>query len=100
VPPAEQDPYQNEWNDLVAAIRGDKPYNECKRGVEASLVTSMGRMAAHTGQEVTYEDILNSDHEMAPGLDKITDDSPAPLIADANGRYPVPMPGITRKREY
>jgi predicted dehydrogenase len=100
VKPEEQDPYQNEWNDLVTAIRGDKPYNETKRGVEASLVTSMGRMAAHTGQEITYEDILNSDHEMAPGLDKITDASPAPLVADANGRYPVPMPGITRKREY
>ena len=43
---SEQNPYQNEWNDLVDAIRGDKPYNEVKRGVEASLVTSMGRMAA------------------------------------------------------
>ena len=42
----EGSPYQNEWNDLVDAIRNDKPYNEVKRGVEASLVTSMGRMAA------------------------------------------------------
>ncbi len=50
VGPDEQDPYQNEWNDLVDAIRNDKPYNEVKRGVEASLATSMGRMAAHTGQ--------------------------------------------------
>ena len=49
------------------AIVNDKPYNEVKRGVEASLVTSMGRMAAHTGQEISFEDMLNSDHEMAPG---------------------------------
>ena len=42
-------PYQNEWNDLVDAIRNDKPYNEAERGVEASLVTSLGRKAAHTG---------------------------------------------------
>jgi len=100
VPPGEGDPYQNEWNDLIDAVRNDKPYNEVKRGVEASLVTSMGRMAAHTGQEITFEDMLNCEHEMAPGLDKITANSPAPLVADANGRYPVPMPGITRKREY
>jgi predicted dehydrogenase len=100
VPPAESDPYQNEWNDLMDAIRNDKPYNELKRGVEASLVTSMGRMAAHTGQEITFEDMLNCEHEMAPGLDKLTEDSPAPLKPDAQGRYPVPMPGITRKREY
>ena len=53
VKPEEQDPYQNEWNDLVDAIRDDKPYNEVQRGVEASLVSSMGRMAAHTGREVT-----------------------------------------------
>lgn len=61
VKPDEQDPYQNEWNDLVDAIRDDKPSNEVRRGVEASLVSSMGRMAAHTGREVTYEQMLNSD---------------------------------------
>jgi predicted dehydrogenase len=100
VPPDERDPYLNEWVDLLDAIRNDKPYSEVKRGVEASLVTSMGRMAAHTGQEITYEDMLNCEHEMAPGLDKLTKDSPAPLVADANGRYPVPQPGIVTNREY
>ena len=60
----EGNPYQNEWNDLVDAIRNNKPYNEVKRGVEASLVTSMGRMAAHTGQIITYDQILNADHEL------------------------------------
>lgn len=100
VPFDQQDPYQNEWNDLMDAIRNDQPYNEARRGAEASLVTSMGRMAAHTGQEITYDGILNCDHEMAPGLDKLTMDSPAPLVADANGRYPVPQPGIVTKREY
>ena len=100
IKPEEQDPYLNEWNDLVAAIRSDKPYNEAKRGVEASLVTSMGRMAAHTGQLITYEQILNCDHEFAPGLDTVTADSPAPLKAGPDGRYPVPQPGVTTKREY
>jgi len=96
----QQNPYQNEWNDLVDAIRDDKPYNEAKRGVEASLVTSMGRMAAHTGQEITYDDMLNCAHEMAPGLDKLTMDSPAPLQAGPDGKYPVPRPGIVKDREY
>ncbi len=100
IPRDQQDPYQNEWNDLVDAIRADKPYNEVKYGVECSLVTSMGRMAAHTGQEITYEAMLNCPHEMAPGLDKLTWNSPAPLQPDANGRYPVPQPGIVKDREY
>jgi len=100
VNPGEQDPYQNEWNNLIDAIRNNKPYNEAQRGIQASLVTSMGRMAAHTGQEITYDGILNCDHEMAPGLDKLTMDSPAPLQAGSDGKYPVPQPGITKQREY
>ncbi len=96
----ETDPYTNEWNDLMSAIRNDKPYNEVKRGVEASLVTSMGRMAAHTGQIITYEEILNSEHELAPDVDKLTMDSPPPILADADGNYPVPMPGMKKHREY
>jgi predicted dehydrogenase len=100
VKPQERNPYQNEWNTLIDAIRKDKPYNETERGVKTSLVTSLGRMAAHTGQEITYEQILNSDHEMAPGLDKFTMDSPAPLQPDADGRYPIPQPGIVKDREY
>ena len=93
----EQDPYQNEWNDLVAAIRNDKPYNEAKRGVEASLVTSMGRMAAHTGQLITYEQILNCDHEFAPDADKLTANGPAP--ADGRPRRQVPRPAAGRHDE-
>ncbi len=98
--PDQRNPYQNEWNDLVDAIRSDTPYNETASGVNTSLVTSMGRMAAHTGQEITYDGILNCDHEMAPGLDKLTMDSPAPLQPGPDGRYPVPQPGITKQREY
>jgi predicted dehydrogenase len=93
-------PYQNEWDDLIEAIRKDLPYNEAKRGIEASVATSMGRMAAHTGQEVSFEEMLDCEHEMAPGLDQLTSNSPAPVQADASGRYPVPQPGITKKREY
>jgi predicted dehydrogenase len=100
VPPELRNPYQNEWNALVAAIRNDTPHNEVDDGVRTSLVTSMGRMAAHTGQEITYEQILASEHEFAPDVATMTFDSPAPVLPDANGRYPVPMPGVTKDREY
>ena len=95
----ERNPYQNEWNDLMDAIRDDKPYNEVARGVEACLVSSMGRMSAHTGREITFEEMLNWDHEMAPGLDKLTMVSPAPLLPDATGRYTVSQPGIVTYSE-
>ena len=92
--------YQLEFDALIDAIRRDKPFNEAKRGAVASLVAAMGRMAAHTGQIVTYDQMLNHEHEFAPDLDKLTIDSPAPVQPDADGRYPVPMPGINTKREY
>ncbi len=99
-PQPEKSPYQWEWDDLVEAIRQDKPYNEVKRGAEASLVSSMGRMAAHTGRVVTFNDMLNCEHEFAPDVDKLTMDSPAPLPAGPDGKYPVPQPGIVTQREY
>lgn len=99
-PQPEENPYQLEWNDLVDAIINDKPYNEVPRGVQASLVTSMGRMAAHTGQEITLEQMTNCPHEFAPNVADFTPDSAAPVMPDANGRYPLPMPGIHIDIEY
>jgi predicted dehydrogenase len=99
-PQPEPNPYQLEWNHLIEAIRSDAPYNEVERGVAASVVTSMGRMACHTGQIVTYDQLLNHPHEFAPELEKLTMDSAAPLVADASGKYPVPMPGLVTDREY
>jgi predicted dehydrogenase len=93
-------PYQNEWEVLMKNIRENKPYNEVKRGVEASLVSSMGRMAAHTGQLITYDAMLNCQHEFAPDVDKLTATSDSPLMPLATGKYPVPQPGILIDREY
>jgi predicted dehydrogenase len=93
-------PYQNEWNALVAAIRDGKPHNEAKRGVDASVATAMGRMAAHTAQEVTWDDMLNCQHEFAPNADKFTMDGPPPVKSDKDGRYPVPQPGIKKGKAW
>jgi len=98
--PGEENPYQNEWNDYLEAVRNDQPYSEVERGVKASLVSSMGRMAAHTGQEITYEQMLNCPHEFAPNVDKLTLDSPPPLVSGPDGKYPVPQPGILKDREF
>ncbi|MDE0734230.1 MAG: Gfo/Idh/MocA family oxidoreductase [Pirellulaceae bacterium] len=99
-PGPEPNPYQVEWNDLIDAIRNDQPYNEVERGTKASLVTSMGRMAAHTGQLVTYDEIFNHEHEFAPNLDKLTLTAAAPVPAGDTGKYPIPLPGINANREY
>lgn len=99
-PQPEPNPYDMEWAELLDAIRQDKPYSEVRRGAEASLVTSMGRMAAHTGRVVTYDEMLNHGHQFAPTIDQLTMDSPAPLQAGADGKYPIPQPGIVVDREF
>jgi hypothetical protein len=99
-PQPEPNPYLLEWNDLIDAIRNNKPYNEVKRGTEASLTTIMGRMAVHTGRVITWDEALNHAHEFAPGLDVLTMDSPAPLLAGADGKYPLPQPGRIGGREF
>ncbi|MHC4557416.1 MAG: Gfo/Idh/MocA family oxidoreductase [Planctomycetota bacterium] len=99
-PQPEPNPYQLEWDDLIDAIRQDKPYNEVERGAISSMISSMGRMAAHTGQVITYDQILNCEHEFAPDVDKLTMDSPGPVRLGPDGKYPVPQPGILKDREY
>ena len=99
-PQPEKNPYRLEWFDLVDAIVNNKPYNEVPRGVEASLATSMGRMAAHTGQEITWEQMRDCPDEFAAGVADFTPDSAAPVLADADGRYPVPEPGRNVESEY
>ena len=97
---AEPNPYQMEWDDLIAAIREDKTYNETERGTEASLQCVLGRMAAHTGQVIIRDKVLKHAHEFAPNVDKLAMNSPSPLPADSEGKYPVPNPGKTVEREY
>src|SRR5690606_13656558 len=96
----ERSPYRLEWDHLIDAIRSDRPYHELERGVQASLVTSMGRMAAHTGRVITYDQMLNCEHEFAPTVDQLTVDGPAPLQVASNGAYPTPMPGIVTATEF
>ena len=85
---------------LLAGLDGIVRKKDAGREVMASLTTSMGRMAAHTGRLITMEEMLEHDHEFAPDLAKLDYDAPAPLQKLPNGKYPIPMPGITKKREY
>ncbi len=86
-------PWQAEWNALLEAIRKDKPHNEAKRAAYSNLADIMGRAAVHTGQVVTWDQMMASNFQFCPNIDQLTPDSPPPIQADAQGRYPVPVPG-------
>ncbi len=88
--------YQVEHDLLFDAIRQDKPYNETERCAFAAMTGILGRMAAESGQRVTWDEALASNVELAPGLDRYTMESTAPVVPDDQGRYPVAMPGFTK----
>ena len=91
-PPCDQ--YQREHDLLFDAIRNNKPYNETERSAKSCLTAIMGRMACESGALITWDEALASNVQLAPCLEQITSltDS-APVLADANGRYPIAMPG-------
>ena len=79
--------YQAEHDELLGSIRAGKPINDGTRMAHTTLMGIMGRMAAYTGQEVSWEQALESRQKLVPyKLDwstKITEPPPA-------------MPGITK----
>lgn len=79
--------YQAEHEALLGAIRAGRPVNDGRRMAHTTLMAIMGRMAAYTGQEITWEQALNSQQKLVPDrLDWNT----------TVGQPPVAMPGITR----
>ncbi len=61
-------PYVQEHVDLIKAIRSGNPINEGRQVAESTLTAIMGRTAAYTGQEITWEQILNSQESLFPDL--------------------------------
>lgn len=49
------DAYEQEHKDLVDSIRAGKPIVELKQTADSSLTAVMGRMAAYTGQRVSWD---------------------------------------------
>lgn len=92
---AANDPYQNEHDLFFAAIRNDQPYNETERCCKSCFTAIMGRMACDYGKALTWDEAFNSDLQLAPGLDTLTLDSPAPVVKLAGGGYPIATPGVS-----
>ena len=89
-------PYQIEHDDLFASIRAGKPLNEGEYGAKSSLTAVMGRMATYTGKIITWEEALNSQVNLMP--DSFTWDAKPKSLPNAEGFYPIAMPGVDVKK--
>ena len=84
-----KDMYQVEHNELFASIRAGKPINDGERMAKSTLIALMGRMAAYTGQEVTWEQAMASQEVLMP--ENMTLDPEMKIKVP-----PVAMPGRTK----
>jgi predicted dehydrogenase len=86
--------YQVEHDDLQAAIRENREYNEAENGAHSTMMAIMGRMCTYSGIPLTWEQAINSQISVMPK--EFTFQSTPPTLPDADGFYPIPMPGKTK----
>lgn len=80
------DMYQNEHDELFASIRDGKPLNNGDYMCKSTLMAIMGRMAAYTGQLITWDKALASTEDLTPAKYEF---GPHPVP-------PVALPGVTQ----
>lgn len=91
----ENQPYQNEHDELFAAIaNGEFKFADAENGAKSTLTSVMGRMATYSGQVMEWDKILNSGISIQPA--KYAWDAPPPVLPDADGFYPIATPGVTK----
>lgn len=81
------DMYQTEHDEFFASIRKAEPINDGLWMAHSTLMALMGRTAAYTGQEITWEQMLNAQEKLVP--DNLTWDMPLPI-------QPMATPGVTK----
>ena len=59
-------PFVQEHINLVTGIRTGNPVNDAEAQVNSTLLTIMGRIAAYTGKDISWEEIMNSDIYLVP----------------------------------
>lgn len=92
------DLYQAEHDELFASIRSGKPINNGEYMSNSTLLAIMGRMAAYTGQEITWKMAMDSKEDLFKGVlgTKSEDTMPA---YDWNTKLihpPVSLPGVAK----
>ena len=83
------DMYQQEHNELFASIRSGNFMNDGEWMAQSNMMAIMGRMAAYTGQTITFDEAINSNEVLGPSIDKYAWDFEYP-------GPPVAMPGMTK----
>ncbi len=85
-------PMVQEHKHLIDAIRSGAKYNEGWHGATSSMTAVLGRMATYSGQVIRWDEAVEKGTGEFP--EALAWDAPAPVVQDADGNYPIPMPGV------
>jgi predicted dehydrogenase len=86
-PNQKYDMYDLEHEELFLSIRDGKALNDGDRMMKSTMMAIMGRMAGYTGQQVTWDEAINSKENLMP--DVTSWDTPVQVP-------PMARPGITK----
>jgi predicted dehydrogenase len=91
----ENNPYQTEHDELFASIaKGEYKFADAENGAKSTMTSILGRMATYSGQVIEWDKAINSNINIMPA--KFDFDALPPVLPDANGLYPVAVPGVTK----
>jgi predicted dehydrogenase len=83
--------HQQEQTDLIATLRAGERYNEGFYGATSSMTAVLGRLATYSGKVVKWDDAVEKGFSEFP--ERLAWDAPAPVEKNAEGDYPIPVPG-------
>ncbi|MBI1767640.1 MAG: Gfo/Idh/MocA family oxidoreductase [Bacteroidetes bacterium] len=91
----ENEPYQTEHDELFESIaKGQYKFADAENGAKSTMTSILGRMATYSGQIIEWDKAINSGLDLQP---KVYDWSAAtPTSPDADGNYPIAVPGVTK----
>jgi len=84
-------PYVQEHYILQQAIVNGTKHNEGWYGAISSMTATLGRMATYSGKVIKWDDLVTKGQDMFPP--DINWNTRPPVVPDANGFYPIPVPG-------
>lgn len=92
---SENNPYQSEHDELFAAIaKGEYKFADAENGAYSTMTSILGRMATYSGQVVEWNKALNSGISLQPKA--YAWDAMPSVVPNADGFYPVAVPGVTK----
>ncbi|WP_025762718.1 Gfo/Idh/MocA family oxidoreductase [Dyadobacter tibetensis] len=91
----DKNPYQVEHDELFAAIaKGEFKFSDAENAAKSTMTALMGRMATYSGKLIKWEEALNSKINLFP--ETLAWDAKPKVLPDADGFYPVAIPGKTQ----